>query len=60
MDLDELAGHWTPLDDERDLVAGKRGPARLGFALIGVPVRVTRGKRARPGALGSRVPMTAS
>ena len=30
------------------------------FAGIGVPVRVTRGKRARPGALGGRVPMTAS
>ena len=34
MDLDELVEHWTLLDDERDLVAGKRGPTRLGFALI--------------------------
>ena len=32
MDLDELVDHWTLLMDERELVAGKRGPARLGFA----------------------------
>jgi Domain of unknown function (DUF4158) len=34
MDLDELAGHWTLLKDERELVAVKRGPTRLGFALL--------------------------
>ncbi len=34
MDLDELVEHWTLLEDERELVAGKRGPTRLGFALI--------------------------
>jgi len=34
MDLDELAGYWTLLTDERELVAGKRGPTRLGFALL--------------------------
>jgi len=34
MDLDELVEHWTLLDDERELVAGKRGPTRLGFALL--------------------------
>jgi hypothetical protein len=34
MDLDELAGHWTLQKDERELVAGKRGPTRLGFALV--------------------------
>jgi len=34
MDLDELVGHWTLLDDERELIAGKRGPTRLGFALL--------------------------
>ena len=34
VDLDELADHWTLLDDERELIAGKRGPTRLGFALI--------------------------
>ena len=33
VDLDELVEHWTLLDDERELVAGKRGPTRLGFAL---------------------------
>jgi hypothetical protein len=27
-DLDELVEHWTPLDDERELVAGKRGADR--------------------------------
>ena len=32
--LDELVEHWTVLTDERDLVAGKRGPTRLGFALL--------------------------
>jgi hypothetical protein len=30
MDLDELVQHWTLLDDERELTAGKRGPTRLG------------------------------
>jgi hypothetical protein len=34
MDLDELVEHWTLLDDEQELVAGKRGPSRLGFALL--------------------------
>src|SRR6266508_5379195 len=34
LDLDELVEHWTLLDDERDLIAGKRGPTRLGFALL--------------------------
>ncbi|MEU5943672.1 DUF4158 domain-containing protein [Micromonospora sp. NPDC047548] len=33
-DLDELVEHWTLLDDERELIAGKRGPTRLGFALL--------------------------
>ena len=31
VDLDELVEHWTLLDDERELIAGKRGPTRLGF-----------------------------
>jgi hypothetical protein len=34
MDLDQLVDHWTLLTDERELVAGKRGPTRLGFALL--------------------------
>jgi hypothetical protein len=34
MDLDELVDQWTLLKDERELVAGKRGPTRLGFALL--------------------------
>ena len=34
MDLDELVQHPTLLDDERELAAGKRGPTRLGFALL--------------------------
>jgi hypothetical protein len=34
MDLDELVEHWTLLEDERQLVAGKRGATRLGFALV--------------------------
>jgi len=34
LSLDELVEHWTLVGDERDLVAGKRGATRLGFALI--------------------------
>lgn len=34
LDLDELVEHWTLLDDERVLIAGKRGPTGLGFALL--------------------------
>jgi hypothetical protein len=34
LDLDELVERWTLLDDERDLVAGKRGATRLGFSLL--------------------------
>lgn len=29
-----MVEHWTLLDDERELIAGKRGPTRLGFALL--------------------------
>jgi hypothetical protein len=32
--LDELVEHWTVLDGEKELVAGKRGATRLGFALL--------------------------
>ena len=34
LSLDELVEHWTLVGDDRDLVAGKRGATRLGFALI--------------------------
>jgi hypothetical protein len=34
IELDELAEQWTLLGDEQDLVAGKRGATRLGFALL--------------------------
>lgn len=34
LNLDELVEHWALLEDERDLVAGKRGATRLGFALL--------------------------
>lgn len=34
LDLEELVEHWTLLDDERDLIARKRGPTRLGFAVL--------------------------
>jgi len=43
MDLDELVDHWTLLTDERELVAGKRGPTRLGFALLPPPGRIAPG-----------------
>ncbi len=53
MDLDELVEHWTLLEDERQLVTGKRGPTRLGFALLlKFPTSVTwpavRGTASRP------------
>ena len=32
--MDELIDHWTVLEDEQRLVAGKRGATRLGFALL--------------------------
>ncbi len=34
LELDELVEHWTVLAEERELIAGKRGPTRLGFALL--------------------------
>jgi hypothetical protein len=34
LDLEELVEHWTLLDDEQELIAGKRGPTRLGLALL--------------------------
>ena len=32
LSLGELVDDWTLLNDERDLIAGKRGATRLGFA----------------------------
>jgi hypothetical protein len=32
--MDDLVEHWTVLDDELELVAGKRGATRWGFALL--------------------------
>jgi hypothetical protein len=34
LNLDELVEHWTLLDDEQELIVGKRRPTRLGFALL--------------------------
>jgi hypothetical protein len=34
LDLDEMVEHRTSLDDERELIAGKLEPTRLGFALL--------------------------
>ena len=33
-DVDELIEFWTLLDEDRDLLAGKRGATALGFALL--------------------------
>src|ERR1017187_9253226 len=33
-DVDELIEFWTLLDEDRELVAGKRGATALGFALL--------------------------
>jgi hypothetical protein len=32
LDLDELVGYWTVLDDERALMDAEHGALRLGFA----------------------------
>ncbi|MFC9635271.1 DUF4158 domain-containing protein [Streptomyces mirabilis] len=32
--MDELVEHWTLLKDEQELVSGKRGATRLGFAML--------------------------
>ncbi|MFB9681716.1 Tn3 family transposase [Streptosporangium vulgare] len=32
--IDELVEHWTILDEERDLIAGKRGATRLAFGIL--------------------------
>src|SRR5450755_1987629 len=34
LDLDELVEHWTLLDGDHELVAGKPGTSRLAFALM--------------------------
>jgi len=34
LDDDELIEHWTLVGQELEQVAGKRGPSRLGFALL--------------------------
>jgi hypothetical protein len=34
LSLDELVDDWTLVGDERDLIAGKRGATRLGFAVL--------------------------
>ena len=33
-DADELIDFWTLLDEDRELLAGKRGAPALGFALL--------------------------
>lgn len=50
LDLDELVEPWTLLDDERELISGKRGPTRLGFALLKFYTRAGRFPRG-PGEL---------
>ena len=60
--LDELVEHWTLLEDERDLVAGKRGATRLGFRVVAevlCPVRAVpggpgRARRTRSSAFVAR------
>ena len=34
VDVDELIEFWTLLDEDRELLAGKRGSTALGFALL--------------------------
>jgi hypothetical protein len=47
MDLDKLAGHQTLLDDERELIVGKRAHTS-GFALLKFYAGAGRFLRARP------------
>ncbi len=72
VDLDELVEHWTLLDDERELIAGKRGPTRLGFAVLlkfyaragrfpaAGPSWTTRRSRSSPARSASRHPTSGS
>ncbi|MEU4407146.1 hypothetical protein AB0F88_21700 [Streptosporangium sp. NPDC023963] len=32
--IDELVEHWTILDEEHELIAGKRGATRLAFGIL--------------------------
>ncbi|MEO3891881.1 DUF4158 domain-containing protein [Nonomuraea sp. B5E05] len=32
--IDELVEHWTILDEERELISGKRGATRLAFGIL--------------------------
>jgi hypothetical protein len=34
VDVDELIEFWTLLDEDRGLLAGKRGATALGFAVL--------------------------
>lgn len=34
LDQDKLTDRWALVEDELELVAGKRGATRLGFALL--------------------------
>ncbi|MEU2849284.1 DUF4158 domain-containing protein, partial [Streptomyces sp. NPDC007049] len=34
LNVHELTENWTLLEHERELVSGKRGPTRLGFAVL--------------------------
>lgn len=57
VDLGELVEHWTLLDDEQEMVAGKRGATKLGFALLlKFYTRYGRFPAGRPGAtIGTRI-----
>ena len=46
MHIDDLVEHWTILDEERDLIAGKRDATRLGFTILLKSARSTAGSRA--------------
>ncbi|GAB2750928.1 hypothetical protein GCM10027174_27020 [Salinifilum aidingensis] len=45
---DELVEHWTLIGDDLDRGAGKRGAAKLGFALL-LKFFAARGRLPRPG-----------
>ena len=54
LDQDELIDRWTLVGDELNLVAGKRGATKLGFALL-LRFYTERGRFPRGGAK-SRTP----
>ena len=57
LDQDELIDRWTLVGDELNLVAGKRGATKLGFALL-LRFYTERGRFPRGEGAKSRTPQS--